>query len=98
MARVSRADRKRINARASQTSAPYIPETVETEIAAAAESTVSVPTESKLLRTTRRPSRADQPVDYTAEYAVIAHDLRRIGFWGALLIVAVVALGYSGLV
>jgi hypothetical protein len=37
-------------------------------------------------------------VNYTAEYAIISHDLRRIAFWGVLLMTAVLVLGYSGLV
>lgn len=97
MARVSRADRKRINARAAQTQTPYVPEIVVPQDAVVA-APVSTASESKLLRTTRRVSRADQPVDYTAEYTIIAHDLRRIAFWGVLLTLAVVGLGYSGLV
>lgn len=95
MAKVSRADRKRITARSTQNAAPYIPEAAADVVAAVAAAPVAA--ESKLLRTTRRTSRADQPVDYTAEYAVIGHDLRRIAFWGGLLIIAVVALGYAGL-
>ena len=95
MARLSRADRKRINARPNSAMpdidvpATYVSPVVE----------VAASTEPKTLRTTRRVGKLTaDTINYTAEYAVIGHDLRRIGFWGTLLMVAVIALSFSGLV
>ncbi|MFN7472678.1 MAG: hypothetical protein ACK5S9_13625 [Roseiflexaceae bacterium] len=95
MARLSRADRKRINARSNSAlpdidvPAAYVPPVVD----------VAASSEPKTLRTTRRVGKLTaDTINYTAEYAVIGHDLRRIGFWGTLLMVAVIALSFSGLV
>jgi hypothetical protein len=95
MARLSRADRKRINSRVS-------PNTPEFELTAQVAPAVveSVPSvESKTLRTTRRQGKLTaDTINYTAEYAIIGHDLRRIAFWGILLMAAVIGLSFSGLV
>ena len=95
MARLSRADRKRMNARTNpalpefDVPPAYVPSVVEAAVA----------TEPKLLRTTRRVGKLTaDTINYTAEYVVIGHDLRRIAFWGTLLMVAVIALSFSGLV
>jgi hypothetical protein len=95
MAKLSRAERKRINARPNSAMpefdvpSPYVPVAVD----------AAVTTEPKVLRTTRRVGKLTaDTINYTAEYAVIGHDLRRIGFWGTLLMVAVIALSFSGLV
>lgn len=95
MARLSRADRKRLNSRGTQA-------TAEADVFVAAAQPVAeaiAPTETKTLRTTRRQGKLTaDTINYTAEYAIIGHDLRRIAFWGVLLMAAVIGLSFSGLV
>ena len=95
MARLSRADRKRTNTRLSQ--APQCFDAPIADTAPALEQVANV--ESKTLRTTRRQGKlTSDTINYTAEYAIIGHDLRRIACWGVLLMTCVIALSYSGLV
>ena len=84
MARPSRADRRRLNAR-------NVPATGRTEAPNndAPESNVvvaNVVEAPRTVRTTRRvlARNVADSIDYTAEYHVIAHDLRRIAIWGSL--------------
>lgn len=95
MARLSRADRKRINTRIASTSGDVeVPFEIPQHIA---EPVITSP--SKTLRTTRRVGKlTSDTINYTAEYDIIAHDLRRITFWGVLLMAAVIGLSFSGLV
>ena len=95
MARLSRADRKRINTRIAPTNGDVeVPFEIPQHIA---EPVMTSP--SKTLRTTRRVGKlTSDTINYTAEYAIIAHDLRRITFWGVLLMAAVIGLSFSGLV
>ena len=95
MARLSRADRKRINSRVALTNQEV---ELPVEVVQPVADTSATPA-SKTLRTTRRlGTLTADTVNYTAEYAIISHDLRRIAFWGVLLMTAVLVLGYSGLV
>lgn len=49
-------------------------------------------------RRQRRAARpAIEPVDYTLDYEIARHDLRRIAFLAALLLGAMVALRFSGI-
>ncbi len=98
MARPSRADRRRLNAR-------NVPATGRTEAPNndAPESNVvvaNVVEAPRTVRTTRRvlARNVADSIDYTAEYHVIAHDLRRIAIWGSLLVVIMLAVHFSGLV
>ena len=101
MARPSRAERRRMTARDA---AAVQPKHAATVVDMGIDSNVNVPTTdaevapSRLVRTTRRVLRVPEQVDYTGEYRMISHDLRRIAFWGTILVVVMFAVRYSGLV
>ena len=97
MARPSRADRRRQNAHnATATGRIEAPdnEVVETK------SLVDIVDAPRVVRTTRRvlARNVADSIDYTAEYHVISHDLRRIAIWGSLLVIVMLVVRFSGLV
>lgn len=54
-------------------------------------------------RTTRQSRRARaqaelEPIDYTADYAAAAHDMRRILIWSLVLFGTMIALALSGII
>lgn len=101
MARPSRAERRRMTARDAAAvqpkhAAPVVDMRVDSDVD---EHNVDAPsTPTRLVRTTRRVLRVPEQVDYAGEYRMISHDLRRIAFWGTLLIVVMISIRYSGLV
>jgi hypothetical protein len=101
MARPSRAERRRMTARDAAAvqpkhAAPVVDMRVDSNVDVYNADAQSEPT--RLVRTTRRVLRVPEQVDYTGEYRMISHDLRRIAFWGMLLIVVMFSIRYSGLV
>lgn len=99
MARPSRAERRRLTARDAAVSTPKRSTPVDAAVIATSDSTEPVVVEaSRTLRTTRRMVRVPEQIDYTAEYAMIGHDLRRIALWGILMIAIMIGIRYSGLV
>ncbi|NBU64904.1 MAG: hypothetical protein EBS29_10450 [Chloroflexia bacterium] len=97
MARPSRAERRRQNARnVPVTARSEAPKNVVLEPNVVGVDMSDAP---RTVRTTRRvlARNVAESIDYTAEYHVIAHDLRRIAIWGSLLIVVMLAVHYSGL-
>jgi hypothetical protein len=105
MAKMSRADRKRLGVQRPTASAAEsnIPENagdiIDNAIASVQSAGVSVvePT-SRLVRTTRRvvARNVAASLDYTAETAMIAADLRRIAFWGGLFVAVIIAIKLFG--
>jgi hypothetical protein len=98
MARPSRADRRRLNARnVPVTGRAEAPNNDAPERNVVVADVVEAP---RTVRTTRRVLARNiaDSIDYTAEYHVIAHDLRRIAIWGSLLVVVMLAVHFSGLV
>lgn len=98
MARPSRAERRRLNARnvpvTGRAEAPDNDAIAQNVIVA---DVIEAP---RTVRTTRRvlARNVADSIDYTAEYLVISHDLRRIAIWGLLLMVVMFVVRYSGLV
>ncbi|RLT22151.1 MAG: hypothetical protein DWI30_06455 [Chloroflexi bacterium] len=98
MARPSRAERRRLNARnvpvTGRSEAPDNDAIAQNVIVA---DVIEAP---RTVRTTRRvlARNVADSIDYAAEYRVISHDLRRILIWGSLLIGVIFAIRYSGLV
>ncbi len=98
MARPSRADRRRLNARnVPMTDRAEAPNNDAPERNVVVADVVEAP---RVVRTTRRvlARNVADSIDYTAEYQIISHDLRRIAIWGSLLLMIVFAVRYSGLV
>lgn len=98
MARPSRADRRRLNARnVPATGRAEAPNNDAPESNVEVANVVEAP---RTVRTTRRvlARNVADAVDYTAEYHVIAHDLRRIAIWGSLLVIIMLAVRFSGVV
>ncbi|MFN5059578.1 MAG: hypothetical protein ACK5GU_06635 [Chloroflexota bacterium] len=106
MAKMSRAERKRLGLQrpvASDTES-NVPENAGDIIDSAIASVQSagataIEPKSRLVRTTRRVVARDvaASLDYSAETAMVAADLRRIGFWGALFVIIMLAIKLSGL-
>lgn len=96
MARPSRAERRRQNARnvpvTGRAEAPNNDALEQNVIMA------DVSDAPRTVRTTRRvlARNVADSIDYTAEYRVISHDLRRIAIWGSLLVIVMLAVHYSG--
>ena len=84
----------------SASSAPSIDEIISldppTMAAPAAPTSATARTARPNRRVLTRP--APEPVDYSADYAAVRVDLRRIAIWTALLFVAMFALYFSGIV
>jgi hypothetical protein len=106
MARLSRAERKRINARASAgvvTESGVLPASPLLDEPAVADAhhvvTPAVDQPTRLIRSARRmAARASgRHHDIESEYALISHDLRRIAIWGSILVVLMVALSMANL-
>lgn len=110
MAKMSRAERKRLGVQRPSTTASntFIPENADEIIdnalasvsAGAPSSAVAAQSSaSRLVRTTRRIVARDvaASLDYSAETAMIANDLRRIAVWGTVFVVAMIAIKFSGL-
>jgi hypothetical protein len=98
MARPSRADRRRLNARnVPVTDRAEAPNNDAPERNVVVADVVEAP---RVVRTTRRvlARNVADSIDYNAEYQIISHDLRRITIWGSLLLVIMFAVRYSGLV
>ena len=96
MARLSRAERRRMTAR--DAGVRQSQRSVEDVIN---EPTVEAPVSAepaRTLRTTRRVARVAEHVDYAAEYRIIGHDLRRIALWGTIMIAIMIGIRFSGLV
>lgn len=98
MARPSRAERRRMTARDAAVASPKRTSPVVVADTSVADSTPVITEQPRAVRTTRRVTRTPEQVDYTAEYTIIAHDLRRIAVWGVLLIALMIGVRYSGLV
>lgn len=106
MARLSRAERKRMNARTGAGASvdsgvlPLSP-VADEHIAPDAQPQVSVGADqpTRLIRSARRmAARASgRHHDIDSEYALISHDLRRIALWGSVLVVLMVALSMANL-
>jgi hypothetical protein len=106
MPKMSRAERKRLGVQrpiASAVSA-NIPENAsdiidEALAAVQASNPPVIEPQSRLVRTTRRVVARDvaASLDYSAETAMIATDLRRIAFWGILFVGIMLAIKFSGL-
>lgn len=107
MARPSRAERRRMSARDATVQAAKRP--TQSEVAdvvqhsslidaTVAPSDASSVDTGRTIRTTRRMARVPEHVDYTGEYTIIAHDLRRIALWGIIMIAIMIGIKYSGLV
>ena len=110
MARLSRAERKRLNARSgasvaaesgvlsSSPVASVAADSVATDVAHPV-TTATADQPSRLIRSTRRmAARASgRHHDIESEYALISHDLRRIALWGTLLVVLMFALSMANL-
>lgn len=96
MARLSRAERRRMTARDAVVR--QTPRSVEDIINEPSEESPIVAEPVRTVRTTRRVTRVAEHVDYTAEYRIIGHDLRRIALWGTLLIAIMIGIRFSGLV
>lgn len=98
MARPSRADRRRLNARnvptTSRVEAPKDDDFAHNVVVA---DVIELP---RVVRTTRRVLARNiaEAIDYTGEYRIITHDLRRIVVWGTLLMLVMFVVRYSGLV
>ncbi|MFZ9858641.1 MAG: hypothetical protein ACO3F2_09990 [Roseiflexaceae bacterium] len=106
MAKMSRAERKRLGVQrpVASVTGSNVPDNVgdiiDSAIATVQATGVSaVEPKSRLVRTTRRVVARDvaASLDYTAETAMIAADLRRIAFWGGLFVVIMLAIKFSGL-
>ncbi|MEY2845464.1 MAG: hypothetical protein RL076_1010 [Chloroflexota bacterium] len=101
MARLSRAERRRQTARDianAQHKQPVAAVETHDDEYADVVATFAQPEAPRTVRTTRRVLRVPEHVDYSGEYRMISHDLRRIAVWGTLLIVVMFAIRYSGLV
>jgi len=110
MARLSRAERKRMNARSgagvaaesgvlsSSSVASVAADSATTDVAHPV-TTATADQPSRLIRSTRRmAARASgRHHDIESEYALISHDLRRIALWGTLLVVLMFALSMANL-
>ena len=110
MARLSRAERKRMNARAgagvaaeygvlpSASVSSVVADSAATDVAHPV-TTATADQPSRLIRSTRRmAARASgRHHDIESEYALISHDLRRIALWGTLLVVLMFALSMANL-
>jgi len=109
MARLSRAERKRMNARAGAGVAAesgVLPSasvsSVVADSAVADAHPVTAPTldqPTRLIRSARRmAARASgRHHDIESEYALINHDLRRIALWGSILVAVMIALSMANL-
>ena len=106
MARPSRAERRRQNARTG--GVPTTPAVAPADHGTSADAPVAqpvasatpaAPQPSRLIRSTRRmaANTSARVYDQAAEYAVISHDLRRIALWGSILIVAMLALNFANI-
>jgi hypothetical protein len=82
--------------------APVPASTVSRQLPPAAASRASTERETALSASSRRQRRvarpALEPVDYSLDYEIARHDLRRIAILATLLLAAMVALRLSGLV
>ena len=106
MAKMSRAERKRMGVQrpAASVAESYVPENagdiIDNAIASVQSAGISaVEPKSRLVRTTRRVVARDvaASLDYSAETAMIAADLRRIAFWGGLFFAVLLGIKFSGL-
>ncbi len=107
MAKMSRAERKRLGVQrtSATTTDAFIPENADEIIDNALSSVQSTAsalpaaTPSRLVRTTRRVVARDvaASLDYSAESAMIAKDLRRIALWGTVFVVAMIAIKVAGI-
>ncbi|MBM4412710.1 MAG: hypothetical protein FJ040_04600 [Chloroflexi bacterium] len=106
MPKMSRAERKRLGVQRPVASAvsASIPENAgdiidEALATVQASNPPAIEPQSRLVRTTRRVVARDvaASLDYSAETAMIATDLRRIAFWGTLFVAIMLAIKFSGL-
>lgn len=106
MAKMSRAERKRLGVQrpVASVAESNVPENAGDIFDSAIASVQSagataIEPKSRLVRTTRRVVARDvaASLDYSAETAMVAADLRRIGFWGAFFVILMVAVKFSGL-
>lgn len=108
MPKMSRAERKRLGVQRPSTAPTesFIPENAGEIIDNALANVQSQPVteipvdaKSRLVRTTRRVVARDvaASLDYSAETAMIATDLRRIAFWGSVFVGIMLAIKFSGL-
>lgn len=106
MAKMSRAERKRLGVQrpVASVAESNLPENagdiIDSAIATVQSAgTSTVETKSRLVRTTRRVVARDvaASLDYSAETAMIATDLRRIAFWGSLFVAIMLGIKFSGL-